>query len=121
MSDTISTASLRTFIQTVKLDHIVWKGQVYAVVSGRSDKQVSQFSDHTMCRLGEWYCSDASKDLKQSSAFTRLESPHAQVHKNGVDAIEQFQLGNKSLALQHLRNMESASDEMLEILTELTV
>ena len=87
MNQTINHASLRTFIQTVKLDHIVWKGEVYAVASGVSNKSIDDFTDHTMCRLGKWYQSVGAEIYGNTSAFRKLDEPHREVHKNGVAAL----------------------------------
>lgn len=121
MSDTINKASLRTFIQTVKLDHIVWKGEVYGVASGNLNKPLEQFADHHMCRLGKWCDSDDSLDYRNVNAFKRLEQPHARVHRNGVEALLQLSDGNKSAAIKHLQEMERASAEVLDLLSDLTV
>lgn len=121
MSDTINKASLRTFIQTVKLDHIVWKGGVYGVASGNINKPIEEFTDHHMCRLGKWCLSDESLDYRNINAFKRLEEPHARVHRNGVEALVQLGNGNKAKAIHHLQEMEKASAEVLDLLSDLTV
>jgi len=43
------------FIQTVKMDHIVWKLEVCKLVLGMSKKTIDVFADHAMCGLGKWY------------------------------------------------------------------
>jgi len=120
MKDTISDASLRTFIQTVKLDHIVWKGDVYAVASGVSNKSVDDFADHTMCRLGKWYQSVGSENFGNIAAFKKLDEPHRAVHRNGVEALVLMLSGEKELAVKHLLAMEDASQMVMKYLDELS-
>ena len=121
MKETINHASLRSFIQTVKLDHIVWKGDVYAVASGVSHKSIDDFADHTMCRLGKWYQSTGSEQYGTLSAYRKLDEPHREVHRNGVEALALLHEGNKALAVKHLQAMESASKMVMTCLDELSV
>lgn len=119
MKTTISNATKQTFIQTVKLDHVVWKSEVYAVIMGSSKKTVSDFADHTSCRLGKWFSGDGAKLYSDNSAYRRLESPHKDVHKSGVEAIRRFQTGDKQGAVQQLNKMEQASVDVMHLLDEL--
>ena len=77
MRASIIGATDSSFIQTVKLDHIVWKGEVYEVALGRSQKSVESFVDHKQCRLGQWYSSDQSRKYQKNSSYKALERPHA--------------------------------------------
>ena len=119
MKDTISQASLRTFIQTVKLDHIVWKGDVYAVAFGVSSKSIDDFADHTNCRMGRWYQTTGSELYGDSAAFHRVDEPHREVHRNGVEALALIREGNKTQAIEHLQAMEHASQQVMRYLDEL--
>ncbi|MCC4832766.1 methyl-accepting chemotaxis protein [Shewanella sp. 10N.7] len=119
MKDAIGHASLRTFIQTVKLDHIVWKGDVYAVASGASQKEIGTFSDHTMCRLGKWYQTTGKESYANLSAFKRLDEPHKLVHCNGVEALSLINAGEKENALKYLEAMELASEKVMACLDEI--
>lgn len=119
MVGTINTASLRTFVQTVKLDHIVWKGDVYAVASGISHKSIDEFADHTMCRLGKWYQSVGRDTFSHVSAFQRLDEPHRLVHFNGVEALKALQNNDKPKAMKHLTEMEQASEKVMDYLGQL--
>lgn len=119
MKQTISQASLRSFIQTVKLDHIVWKGDVYAVASGVSNKSINDFADHTMCRLGKWYQNAGAESYGNTSAFRMLAEPHREVHSNGVEALALIASGDKERAIDHLSAMENASQIVMNYLDEL--
>jgi methyl-accepting chemotaxis protein len=119
MKNTISQSSHRSFIQTVKLDHIVWKSDVYSVICGMSHKSVEEFADHTMCRLGKWYYSTGRSQFSGNNAFRTLEKPHEQVHRTGVQAIKYSQQGNEQAALDALLAMEKASEEVMHYLNDL--
>ncbi|WP_414858274.1 CZB domain-containing protein [Pseudoalteromonas sp. H105] len=119
MKNTIATAAIRSFVQTVKLDHIVWKGEVYAVANGSLNKSIDDFSDHTMCRLGKWYNSEQAQTFKQMNVFKQLEEPHKEVHRNGVEALVLIHSGEKANAIKHINLMEAASQRVMNLLDDL--
>ena len=109
-SGTITQASQQSFVQTVKLDHVVWKGEVYEVVCGRSHKSAAEFSDHRSGRIGAWLQS-------QSAQVTgRVEGTLASVHRLGVDAINAAQAGEMDKCYQALEEMERASEQVMSAL-----
>ena len=119
MKGTISNAAKQTFIQTVKLDHVVWKGDVYAVILGKSHRSVEEFSDHLSCRLGQWYQGEGSTHYRDTAAYKQLDKPHALVHQSGVKALALYQQGDVQQAIAELEKMEHASTEVIEILDRL--
>lgn len=120
MKDSIVGAMDRTFIQTVKLDHIVWKGEIYEVVLGHTKRSADSFTDHRNCRLGKWYYSDESKQFNKLASFKAIEKPHSDVHKSGVDALTSLQNGNVAQCLMSLEKMEQASVQVLQVLDEMS-
>ena len=119
MKETITVASHQTFIQTVKLDHVAWKSEVYAMMNGGSHKRIDELVDHRACRLGQWYQQQAGTALAQSDAFVRLEAPHAKVHRTGTEAVSAFHNNHKEQAYRLLRDMEKASQETMVLLDRL--
>lgn len=119
MKDTIQTASHQTFIQTVKLDHVVWKGDIYAVLTGKSHKSVNDFVDHTTCRLGKWYMQQSGNKMSQHEAFKRLDRPHSLVHSCGVEALLAAQQGDLAKRDRLLTEMEKASADVMRLLDQL--
>jgi len=121
MYSVITNTCANSFIQTVKMDHVVWKLDVYQVMLGMSDKSVEQFADHTMCRLGKWYYQgEGAQKYTAHSAFSQLEKPHADVHKNGLDALTAHASGNTEQAIKSLSLMENASFKVVELLSLLS-
>lgn len=109
------------FIQTVKMDHIVWKLEVYRVLLGLSKKSKGDFSDHTMCRLGQWYYRGEGADKYQGmSNFRALERPHTAVHQNGILALESIAQCDHDKTIKHLDLMERASVEVVNLLSALS-
>jgi len=52
MSHIIRQSSTSCFLESVKVDHLVFKGNVYRILSG--NKPPETLSVHTACRLGKW-------------------------------------------------------------------
>jgi len=121
MSSVITQSTDNAFIQTVKMDHVVWKLDVYKVMLGQSDKAIAEFADHTMCRLGKWYYEgEGSTKYSGNNAFRGLEKPHMYVHTNGIDALQASQDGNNDEAVSCLSAMEDASAEVIDMLSSLS-
>ncbi|MCC2615270.1 methyl-accepting chemotaxis protein [Aestuariibacter halophilus] len=119
MKKTITDSSLKSFVQTVKLDHIVWKADVYAVINGDSDQRIDSFADHTSCRLGRWCKEEGQQRFGQNSAFRELDRPHADVHKAGVAALEAYANQDSAKVLVELQRMERASVSVMQLLDRL--
>lgn len=109
-----------SLIQTVKMDHIVWKFEIYKMIAGLSDNNISDIADHTKSRLGQWYYEgDGSIKYASLPSFKALAGPHMLVHKNGVLALEFIQQNKSADAITHLEHMEKASAEVFKQLSAL--
>jgi len=119
MKSSILGVTDKSFIQTVKLDHIVWKGEIYEVALGRSQKTVDSFADHKHSRLGQWYSSDQSLKHHKNPSFKALERPHAEVHQHGTSALKKLQNGDTAQSISAFEKMEQASSQLINILDDL--
>ncbi len=119
MRDVINHSAMRAFIQTIKLDHIVWKTRVFSVILENSDVSVDDFTNHHNCRLGQWYYQGEGKKHAGTSNYSAIEEPHKQVHDCGVEAMRSYQAGDSSRMREQLKRMESASNELFRGLSSL--
>lgn len=120
MSKVISAASLSTFVQTVKLDHLVWKVDVYKMIRSDSKKSQSDFTDHTQCRLGRWYYEGEGKRLfSELNEFRQLEQPHAALHQAGKEALKAKADGQVDKVVEALNKMEKASLQVFDRLNSI--
>ncbi|MGO2512616.1 methyl-accepting chemotaxis protein [Marinomonas polaris] len=108
MQGVISIAATHSFLNTVKLDHAVWKNDVYNRIDKKKfDEEVNL---HTECRLGKWYYEGyGSRHFQQSPSFKAIETPHRAVHESGRAALKAAQTGNTKEMLVQLDKMEVAS------------
>ena len=116
----IKASSLRTFVEVAKVDHLIYKAEIYKVFMGLSEKNASDFSSHTGCRLGKWYYEGDGKDLFAChSGYKEIESPHKAVHANGKAAVECYHAGDFLTGLNYVAEMERTSGQVLEELEKL--
>ncbi len=105
------------FTQMAKMDHVVWKIDVYrAILADKSGNPVN-LPDDLNCRLGSWYRSAEAVDrFGRSPSFRDLEAPHKQLHAAGFEAIRLHRSGALHESLAALKQMEQASERVMHIL-----
>lgn len=120
MFESIKKTSHVSFLQSVKLDHVSWKTDIYKDLIEYSNRDHQDFTTHTQCRLADWYyANDNVARYKTSHKYINLEAPHKRVHESGHEALDLFKSGDTNQMLDALDNMESASIETTHLITEL--
>lgn len=120
MTLVINNSSATNFIDLIKMDHILYKLEIYKVIFGLSNNTKDDFSLHTNCRLGQWYYEgEGARLFKNSTVFKSLEEPHREVHINGIFAIEADAQEQKDQSLDFLSKMEKSSEQVVTILENL--
>lgn len=114
MQQTIFHASAEAFVESVKMDHVVFKNSIYKAYAGLANLSPHDLGDHTQCRLGEWYYRGSGADnYKHLNAYRALETPHQKVHQHGEAALAALSQDNKAEALSCMRAMEVASVDVM--------
>jgi hypothetical protein len=116
MQTAISASALRSFVEVVKVDHMIFKFEIYKVFMGLSKKTAADFASHTGCRLGKWYYGSGSANFSALPSFNNLEAPHKIVHQAGGAAVTHFLAGELKEGSEAINKMEKAS---LVVLREL--
>lgn len=118
MYELLDTVTRENFLQTVKLDHVVWKNNVYSQFIGHTHEHLT---DHQSCRLGNWYYRGEGKSrYGHMRSFTQMEQPHRQVHEFGLEAMRLKEAGNESAAIEKLHAMERASQQVIQAIDSLS-
>ncbi|MBV1915296.1 MAG: CZB domain-containing protein [Pseudomonadales bacterium] len=87
MRKTIDHSAIGGFVEAVKVDHLVWKFEVYRAISDTSKYSVNSLS-HKDCRLGQWTQSaDGGANYSHLPAFKLIDAPHKNIHDNGNNAV----------------------------------
>lgn len=114
MEKTITGSALRSFVEIAKLDHIVWKFEIYRVMMGLSQKRSAELSTHKQCRLGKWYFEGEGVDcFSQLPGYQDIASPHQTVHEQGAIALDAFYSKDIAKSLAALNSMETASIDVI--------
>lgn len=114
MEGAIAASALRSFVELAKVDHLVYKFEVYKIFMGLSQKSAHEFSSHMQCRLGKWYYEGEGKSSYSSlHGYKQIEQPHRMVHTHGINAIERYRNGEFDSAVKALAEMEHASMQVI--------
>ncbi|GAA9549039.1 hypothetical protein HpBTM48_14470 [Helicobacter pylori] len=86
---TIYNINNRVFCGLAKLDHVVFKNNLYGMIFGLNSFDITS---HKNCRLGKWYYEGAGKEnFSNTSGYRALESHHASVHAESNDLVKAVQ------------------------------
>jgi hypothetical protein len=122
MEGTISAAALRSFIEVAKIDHILYKFEIYKVFMGISERTPDSFSSHADCRLGKWYFTGEGKDCySKLDGYTDVANPHQAFHQHGKEAVTAFHTGDPLRGMELVAKMEAESMEVLAALERIAV
>ncbi|MDO8926343.1 MAG: methyl-accepting chemotaxis protein [Sideroxyarcus sp.] len=117
MKSAIGTTALRSFIEVAKMDHLVFKFEIYKVFLGTSTKHPDEFASHKGCRLGKWYYEgEGHHCFSKLHGFREMEEPHQHFHRLGVEAVTHYHEGRYKEGLEAIAEMEKASFKVLETL-----
>lgn len=110
----------RAIIEIARNDHITYKKHILDAIMGRGALTSASHSDHLHCRLGKWYQSVNDTALRNHPAFAALDAPHRQVHHHGDLALRHHEAGDDTAALEEIRLLDEASEQVLALLDELS-
>jgi molybdopterin converting factor small subunit len=118
MQHVIAESATIAFLNTVKLDHVVWKNQVYQLL--QQEKLHESVSNHNQCRLGQWYFQgEGAKHYSQLRSFKQLDAPHQLVHQAGQQAMLCARQQDFAGMLTALQQMEQSSEQVAAAITAL--
>jgi methyl-accepting chemotaxis protein len=79
-SDLTDGIARMAFLSARKLDHIIFKNNVYQCVT--REKCVFEFKDYKNCAFGKWYYSTGMSELGILPAFREIEQYHMEFHNS---------------------------------------
>ncbi|MFB9216076.1 methyl-accepting chemotaxis protein [Vibrio sinaloensis] len=111
MKQVIHVASTRAFLDTVKLDHALWKNNIYRLL--QNGQFTETVNSHSECRLGQWYYRGDGQAFNHLRSFSMIEEPHKGVHESGRRAMNQANVGNMDAMASSINAMEDASERVV--------
>lgn len=122
MEGAISAAALRSFVEVAKIDHILYKFEIYKVFMGVCERTADSFSSHTGCRLGKWYFEGEGRDcFAKLDGYAAIANPHQAFHQHGREAVTAFHSGEALRGMELVKKLETASMEVLSGLERIAV
>jgi len=122
MEGAISAAALRSFVEVAKIDHILYKFEIYKVFMGISERNADSFAPHTDCRLGRWYYDGEGKDcFAKLDGYVAVANPHQAFHQHGREAVAAFRSGDSLRGIDLVGKLEADSMEVLAALQRIAV
>lgn len=121
MQGVINQSAEGTAMQTLKIDHVVWKLQIYRAILSPRDRQTdfAHLGSSQDSRFNGWYHGEGSERFGRLQAFRDLELPMRSVHDCGQKAIQQFRNGELAQTADTLRDMERASERVVALFSRL--
>ena len=117
MARTVGVAALRSFFELAKIDHLLFKFDVYQVLMGSSEKTAADFAAHTACALGQGYDpGEGQTSFSQLDGHQAMEAAHREVHGYGRSAVEAYCSGDFPAAVEAIEAMETTSMNLLQYL-----
>ncbi|MFT5707698.1 MAG: hypothetical protein ACI9ES_001998 [Oceanospirillaceae bacterium] len=118
MQAVIDLTSIKAFLDTVKLDHVVWKSNIYNLVDRQAFEELP--NKHSECRMGLWYFKgDGAKKYNHFTAYKKIDKPHEMVHSAGRAAIKCGQQNDLVGLAKNLDTMEMQSEQVSYYLDQL--
>ncbi|WP_244916253.1 CZB domain-containing protein [Helicobacter marmotae] len=105
-----------------KLDHVVYKNNLYSYIFGLSDS--FNCVDHHNCRLGKWYFEgDGKATFANTEGYKALDAFHAGVHTEAITLAQTFadekQSCPKSFIDEKILAMEKNSDGVMKAIVDM--
>ena len=101
----------------IKVDHIIFKHDVYTSLLEGDKEASATFLDHNNCRLGKWYGDEGKKLFGKTQAYTALNIPHAKIHTSALTALGFVKEAN--YIVEHrtdlVKNMSTAESESFKL------
>jgi hypothetical protein len=120
MQNVINQSAEGTAMQTLKMDHVVWKLQVYrAILLKDRSSDTGHLGLSQDSRFNTWYRGEGAERFGRLQAFRDLDSPIRLVHEYGQKAIQYFRNADLTSTADALRQMEKASERIIALFSRL--
>ena len=114
MEGTISAAALRSFVEVSKIDHILYKFEIYKVFMNISERSADSFASHTECRLGKWYSEGEGHEcFSKLDGYSAIAAPHQAFHQYGREAVSAYRSGDPLRGMELVKKLEASSMEVI--------
>jgi len=107
-------------VQGAKRAHLIWRTRIQKLVSGKEHVENSEVLSHKDCQLGKWYYGSGQTEFAGDSVFTKLGQEHERMHNLLKKAVAAWNIGRKGEAKSDAEEIYKCSDELIELLDQLS-
>lgn len=120
--DTIFDLNNRIFCILAKLDHTVYKNNLYSYIFGLADS--FNCVDHKNCRLGKWYFEGKGKEMfSDTHGYKILDAYHSNVHTPAITLAQTYADENthcpKTFIDEKILMMEENSNGVIDAINKM--
>lgn len=114
-----------TFLGLAKMDHIIFKANVYHAINHQQKDTLAYLPDHHSCRLGQWYSSNKAKNFFTSSHnASEFDHFHHTVHDSAfkianVIGEDDTLVLHASAIIGYAEAMEAGSKQLFMLIDKL--
>jgi hypothetical protein len=120
MEGAIAASTLNSFIEMAKVEHVLFKFDIYRAFLGLGEKGGSDLVDHRRCRLGQWHANGEGREhYAHLPGFQEIEMPHAAMHRAAAEALTALRNGSMQSGIDAIGRMEDAGRNLVEALDRL--
>ena len=105
----------------LKVDHILYKSHAYGSII--HEKQVQDFANYHMCRMGKWYFDGEGKaNFSTTQAYKNIDLHHKAIHSYAqenmkfIDNGSAMNLENRDSIVHNFTKMEHESQVLFELM-----
>jgi methyl-accepting chemotaxis protein len=118
----ITNVSDQVFASLAKIDHVVYKNNLYALIFG--EKNEFNAVDANSCRLGKWYHSLGKEAFGSTNGYKALEVPHSIVHNEANALAKKCSASKVMCSKDEIENavakIEKASMDVFKYIDQMT-
>ena len=115
----ISRLEIIDIMDLSRTDHLNLRWRIYNMLLGYETIDENVVGNPMDCRLGRWYYGAGKELFKDNDIFKKIEKPHKLLHEWAKESVLAVASKNMSKAEEAFREMDSYSNEVIELLDEL--
>ncbi len=100
-------------IEMAKTAHKNWVQRLYRMYYSGEHIDPSELTDHTACRFGKWYYGQGAQQCGSYTDYREIENPHKDIHKVAREAVEAYQRGDRTRALELIERVDHLSEQII--------
>ncbi|MGA9120475.1 MAG: methyl-accepting chemotaxis protein [Bacteroidota bacterium] len=108
-------------VEAAKRAHLVWRSRVQRLLQGKETVDENSVVSHRDCALGKWYYSMGQTEFGNGAVFVALGKKHEEMHHSVKKTATLWNSGRKAEAREVGEAVYRLSDEVVNLLDELTV